>query len=499
MTYSYDLGMSKKSYYGYERPEEESFSMGKNKISSADDSIFNNNSLTLPKSQDLSPSIGLGNSTGALTLPQVQNDFSSANMLNQAGALTLPQGNVQPEESSSLTSELMGGGVFMGGMAIIPKALTWKDSMEAIKSTSELVDKGARGASMAEAAKTATLYGNVFESYRLENSIKAASRAEFQTNLMLSKLKQLRESYNAAVKAGDTVLAAKYAAEMKTFIDAAKKPSWFARLFSKLKFWSKTEPKAAQSLAEISTSMTKAGKEAAAAAEAVKLSKDASKLTNAANWVKDANKTHGFKAMWCIEALIEGFTEVLPAFMQGGASEGGKQLVKSAVNVTASATGWCVGAKAGAWAGAAIGSFICPGIGTAIGGAIGGILGGVLGSWGAKKIAKVATGDSFTEASTKNAQAQAQMQAQAQSQIQSQTQTQAQAGGLQSLPSETAEQTIARLNIDKKALSEKYINGTATAEEKALSEKLYEEAKAKAFEGIGNIDFSRYNSGYVFA
>ena len=120
------------------------------------------------------------------------------------------------------------------------------------------------------------------------------------------------------------------------------------------------------------------------------------------------------------DAVIEGgmalFTEVIPAFKNGGFKSGMKQIGKSTVQVAGSVGGWVAGAKGGAAIGAAIGS-IFPGAGTAIGGAIGGIVGGLLGSSLLSGIAKKITGKNESE---KIAEQQAQQEAVAQTQIQPQ-------------------------------------------------------------------------------
>ena len=97
-----------------------------------------------------------------------------------------------------------------------------------------------------------------------------------------------------------------------------------------------------------------------------------------------------------IEGATQLFTEIIPAFKNGGVDSGVKQIGKSGLQVAGSVGGWVAGAKAGSAIGAAIGS-IFPGAGTAIGGAIGGIVGGLLGSSVLTGVAKKITGKSENE------------------------------------------------------------------------------------------------------
>lgn len=101
----------------------------------------------------------------------------------------------------------------------------------------------------------------------------------------------------------------------------------------------------------------------------------------------------GFMAV--IEGGLELFTEVIPAFKNGGAKSGIKQTGKSAVKVGASVGGWVAGAAAGAKIGAVIGS-VFPGAGTVIGGVLG-FAGGLLGSALFSGVAKKITGKSENE------------------------------------------------------------------------------------------------------
>ena len=97
-----------------------------------------------------------------------------------------------------------------------------------------------------------------------------------------------------------------------------------------------------------------------------------------------------------IEGGIELFTNVVPAFKQGGASSGFKQIGKSAAKVAGSCSGWALGATVGKTAGGFLGSFFGP-LGTIIGGAVGGFLGGMIGSSVLSGIAEKITGKSEIE------------------------------------------------------------------------------------------------------
>ena len=118
-------------------------------------------------------------------------------------------------------------------------------------------------------------------------------------------------------------------------------------------------------------------------------------LSKGSDFLKIAKKG-GMIFDLAIEGTMQIFSEIIPAFKNGGVESGVKQIGKSGAQVAASVGGWAVGAKAGAAAGAAVGS-IFPGAGTVIGGAIGGILGGLLGSSLFSGIAKKITGKSENE------------------------------------------------------------------------------------------------------
>mgnify|MGYP002764747159 CR=1 FL=1 len=87
--------------------------------------------------------------------------------------------------------------------------------------------------------------------------------------------------------------------------------------------------------------------------------------------------------------------DVIPAF-QIGATEGFKQLGKTAMKTTAEVGGWAAGTAIGAKAGAAIGTCIGGPIGTAVGTVLGAAC-GFLGSWLASKAADKVVGPSEVE------------------------------------------------------------------------------------------------------
>lgn len=87
--------------------------------------------------------------------------------------------------------------------------------------------------------------------------------------------------------------------------------------------------------------------------------------------------------------------DVIPAF-QIGATEGFKQLGKTAMKTTAEVGGWAAGTAIGAKAGAAVGTCIGGPIGTAVGTVLGAAC-GFLGSWLASKAADKVIGPSEVE------------------------------------------------------------------------------------------------------
>ncbi len=452
-------------------------------------SIFNTNeSLTLPAAQTTNAP-----TTEQTVTPDIATTETSVPAIDGAA-------EEKPSALEELQTEMLMTGAFMGAPMVLPKMMSPVQTANALKETSAMIDKGARGAKMADAAKTSKAFGDILNSYRLEESIKSVNRQQWQTDEILNKLKDLRTQYNEALKAKDATKMAKVAAEMDVLVKESKMPNCFVRAWNKL--WKKPL-NAQQSLSAITPKMAKAGQQAAQVAQAAESAKNAantSKLAKASNWIKDANKSGGFKAMAIFEAFVEGITEVIPAFCNGGAEEGVKQTAKSTANVAASATGWCVGAKAGAWAGAAIGSFICPGVGTAIGGAIGCIVGGVLGSWGAKKAMKAVTGESFSEKQERIEKEQVNAQAQAEAAAQTVAKEGTAAQTVQPAETTTAntpaqgqgqQQTQAATNNLTTDVWLQYLNGSLTEPSKAIADAKWQELLANArMQTANNIDHS---------
>ncbi len=97
-----------------------------------------------------------------------------------------------------------------------------------------------------------------------------------------------------------------------------------------------------------------------------------------------------------MEGGIETFTEIIPAFYNGGIISGVKQIGKSIAKSTASMAGFLTGEAIGAPLGAMVGSIFGP-VGAWLGGFIGGMAGGMLLSAPAIGIAKMITGKSEGE------------------------------------------------------------------------------------------------------
>lgn len=115
-------------------------------------------------------------------------------------------------------------------------------------------------------------------------------------------------------------------------------------------------------------------------------------------------KSTGAGVMMVLDGAMALFTDVIPAFSQGGVGEGLKQTAKSGAKVAAGAAGWAVGATAGkaagAWIGGAIGS-VFPVVGTALGAAVGSfvgdMVGGAIGSAVAGKVTEKIVGEDYTD------------------------------------------------------------------------------------------------------
>lgn len=339
---------------------------------------------------------------------------------------------------SSLASEVGGTALFMGGITAAPKIVHPKNTIGAYKYAQDAM-KTAINAGVTKEAAGAN-WSKAFNAHFKGNKFGLDSAKE------LSKLNKeyakTLASYKKALKSGNLAEIAKYEAQLETMQNLSKKPIFFQRWFGIKntktaeevvkagKEAGKAAAKTAQTATTTATTGTKTVKETLAAAKnslksikdvktAVQVGKSAAGATAIKAWngTKNALRTGGAGTMAVIEGAIEGFTEVLPAFTEGGMKEGIKQTAKSTVTVGGSVVGWCVGAKAGGSLGATIGTLICPGIGTAIGGFIGSIVGGAAASWAGRKAAKAITGKSYSEKKAEQEQTQ---QAQAQ-QVQQQS------------------------------------------------------------------------------
>ena len=294
------------------------------------------------------------------------------------------QAEIPTDDShDSLSGTLMVGTPMVLGFTGAKYAFSPVRSFQAAKAAQAAYTAAGLNATGAfTAAEKATAFSNLLNANRMMTKVAPELQPALQASL---------QNYQTAIQAGKTAEAAKYAAEMQTIISKGKAPGWFG------KYILRRTPASDAKAVKITTAATNAGNAAAAAAtNSAKAAEGLSTLGKAKNWTTSALKSGGFKGMAIIEGLIEGFTNVLPAF-QISTAAGMKQIVKSGVSVAGSAAGWCVGSKAGAWAGAAIGTAICPGIGTAIGGAIGWAVGGLSGSWLGRKIAGWFTGKSEVE------------------------------------------------------------------------------------------------------
>lgn len=114
-----------------------------------------------------------------------------------------------------------------------------------------------------------------------------------------------------------------------------------------------------------------------------------------------AFNTSGGGFIVALEGISALFTDVVPAFSEGGIGEGLKQTGKSAAKVGASAVGWTVGATLGKAAFTTLGTLIGGPVGGFIGGAIGtfigDMVGGTIGSAIAGKITEKVVGEDYTD------------------------------------------------------------------------------------------------------
>ncbi len=344
---------------------------------------------------------------------------------------------------SSLASEVGGTALFMGGIASVPKMLHPFKTIDAFKYAQDTMNTAMNAGVSKEVASSNWIKS--FNAHIAGNKFGLAA-ADEATKLGKEYTKTL-QLYKDALSKGNLADIAKYETQLKTMKELSQKPFFFKRwvgikntktadevIKAGQEAGNAAAKAATQTATTTATTGTKTVKETLAAAKnslksikdvktAVQVGKSAAGSTAIKAWngTKNALRTGGAGTMAVIEGAIEGFTEVLPAFIEGGRKEGIKQTAKSTVTVGGSVVGWCVGAKAGGTAGAAIGSLICPGIGTAIGTFIGSIVGGATAAWAGRKAAKAITGKSYSEKKAEQQQAQqAQAEAQAQ-QVQQQS------------------------------------------------------------------------------
>ena len=294
-----------------------------------------------------------------------------------------PQQLVEAQEEPSLGSQLTSGVAFM---APIAGYNVWRHPLYtkgALSRTNLLYKDLLKNDAFSKLGRMeqGQAYMNLFKVNQMGFKV--------QSPELYKELAKSRRLYLDALKAGDKGQAAYQSAKMSKIYELGK-TGWFGKAPQSAKIGTEAALKAAN---EAGAAASKIALETGA-----KVAEGASKFSTASAlaWGKSAWKTGGGTVMACLEGGIETFTEVIPAFSEGGFGEGVAQTAKSAVKVGASVGGWVVGAKAGAAAGAAIGS-IFPGAGTAIGAAIGGLIGGIFGSWGGNKIAKAVTGKSWSE------------------------------------------------------------------------------------------------------
>ena len=217
----------------------------------------------------------------------------------------------------------------------------------------------------------------------LNSAIVSAQKAGQDTTKLLEQKKIIQEALESAAKQG-TKVADDVLKNADDVINAAKQTSKTG-ILSKIGN-------------AISTPFKWIGNKISGSklATAIKSTEKGAKFLSKADDVLKVAKKGGMLFDLAIESVTQIFTEIIPAFKNGGVDSGIKQIGKSGIQVAASVGGWAAGAKAGAAVGAAIGS-IFPGAGTVIGGAIGGIIGGLLGSNLLTGIAKKITGKSENE------------------------------------------------------------------------------------------------------
>ncbi len=226
--------------------------------------------------------------------------------------------------------------------------------------------------------------------------LEGASKNLEATTLIKDLLKDKNGSAETVSKITNTI---NKSTDADSLIDGLKKLSGNAggatkkaSKFSKAAKWV-SETSLAKTIAQTpaANSLKAAGK------EFLTTTKAGQAIAKGAGNFSKAYKTSGAGINVAIEGVIALFTDVMPAFTQGGIGEGVKQVAKSGAKVAASTAGWVGGAAIGKAAGAAIGTAICPGIGTAIGGFIGDMVCGVIGSSILGKVTEKIVGEDYTD------------------------------------------------------------------------------------------------------
>lgn len=257
---------------------------------------------------------------------------------------------------------------------------------------------------------------NAFKNHETLQTMQDVNAAIVKTNGKIEKLSKAKDAAKNADKIADATKALDNLKDAKKSLDAAYKAGSKADDVLKTADSALDAARAANKgfFSKIGSTASKpfawAGKKIAGtgAYKAIAASeKGASALTKLGKIGKMARRGGAIFDL-IVEGGMQLFTEVIPAFKNGGIGSGVKQIGKSGLQVAGSVGGWIGGAKAGAVLGGALGSAV-PVIGNVVGAAIGGIVGGLLGSSLLSGVAKKITGKSENE---KIAEEQTQQQAQ---------------------------------------------------------------------------------------
>lgn len=299
--------------------------------------------------------------------------------------------NNNTETEVSLTSHCKSQLEYMGGIAAIPHIRHPFNSSKALKTTWDLFKQNPELYSL-NPTKQAEAFHNLFTAARLEPRVlKQGKRTVEEAANFTNAIKEARSGYIDALKAKDTIGAARESARLTTLTKEGTKGLFKGKAFSEV----------SQSAAEAGASAVKIAQEAQNVNKAIQSAKGFGKYCAIGKkWFKEGG---GWLAV--IFETLGQLPELIAAYSQGKRGDGIKQTAKSAVTVATNVTGWIAGTKIGTIAGtkigAIIGSFFGPGPGTALGAAIGGFIGGLIGmavgSWGAGKVSKAVVGKSFTE------------------------------------------------------------------------------------------------------